>query len=131
MTVAQLAARADLDLDDTLVSLWGAGIDEVDDPDDVIPPKLLKTAEAALGIENPRRQTRIDYWLKRTGMTRDEFVEDVAQIGVRIKPNVKTLPKGACAAFVGDSSRNLRWIRKLRQQSNPLLLSTIVLRSNG
>ncbi len=94
VTVAQLAARADLDLDDALVSLWDAGIDDVDDPDDVLSPKLRKIAEEVLGIENSRRQTRIDYWLKRTGMTRDEFVEDVDQIGVRIKPNVKTLPKG-------------------------------------
>ncbi len=94
VTVALLAERAELDLDDALVSLWNAGIDNVVDPDDLVPPKLLKSAESALGIENPRRQTRIDYWLKRTGMTREEFVEDVAQIGVHIKPNVRTLPKG-------------------------------------
>lgn len=93
-TVAQLAKRADLDLDDTLVSLWSAGINDVNDPDDVLTTKTAKIAEQALGIEDPRRQTRIDYWLKRTGMTRAEFVEDVVQIGVRIRPNAKTLPKG-------------------------------------
>lgn len=94
VTVAQLAKRAEMDLDDVLVTLWGAGIDEVDDPDDVLPLKRLEEAKSALGIENPRRQTRINYWLKRTGMTRDEFVEDIEPIGVRIKPNAKTLPKG-------------------------------------
>ena len=94
VTVAQLAQRANMDLDDALVSLWGAGIDDVDDPEDVLPSKRLKEAESALGVQNPRRQTRIDYWLKRTGMTRDEFVKDVAEVGVRIKPNAKTLPKG-------------------------------------
>ena len=94
VTVAQLAARANMDLDDALVSLWDAGIDDIEEPDDVVPTRLLKAAEAALEIENPKRQTRIDYWLKRTGMTRDEFVNDVALVGVRIQPNMKTLPKG-------------------------------------
>ena len=93
-TVAQLAAKADMELDDALVSLWDAGIDDVEEPEDIIPPRLLKTAESALEIENPRRQTRIDYWLSRTGMTRAEFVAEVAVIGVRIEANVRTLPKG-------------------------------------
>ena len=93
-TVAQLAARAGLDLDEALVSLWDAGIDQVNDPEDRVPSKLLRVAESALGLENPRRQTRIDYWLKRTGLTRDEFVEQLAVIGVSITPNVRTLPKG-------------------------------------
>ena len=94
VTVAQLAQRAETDVDETLVTLWDVGIDDVDDPDDTVPPKLLKVAESALGIQNPRRQTRIEYWLKRTGMTRDEFVADVSEIGVRISPKAKTLPKG-------------------------------------
>ena len=93
VAVAQLAARANMDLDDALVSLWDAGID-IEEPDDLVPSRLLKTAEAALEIENPRRQTRIDYWLGRTGMTRAEFVEDVGLIGVKIQPNMRTLPKG-------------------------------------
>ena len=93
-TVAQLAARANMDLDDVLVSLWVAGIDDVEEPDDIVPSQLLRVAESALEIENPRRQTRIDYWLKQTGMTRAEFTEEVALIGVRIRPNVRTLPKG-------------------------------------
>ena len=76
------------------MSLWDAGIDHVNDPEDRVPSKLLRVAESALGLENPRRQTRIDYWLKRTGLTRDAFVEQLAVIGVSITPNVRTLPKG-------------------------------------
>ena len=94
VTVAQLAQRAETDLDDALVTLWDAGLDDVDDPEDIVPPKLRKVAESALGIQNPRRQARIEYWLKRTGMTRDEFVADVSEIGIWINPNAKTLPKG-------------------------------------
>lgn len=94
VTVAQLAVRADMDLDDALVTLWDAGIDDVEEPDHVIPPRLLKAAENALEIENPKRQTRIDYWLERTNMTRADFVDDVALIGVKIQPNMKRLPKG-------------------------------------
>ena len=93
-TVAQLAARAGMDLDEALVSLWDAGIDQVSDPSDLVPSKQMKVAESALEIENPRRQIRIDYWLKRTGLTREEFVAQLNLISVRIEPNAKTLPKG-------------------------------------
>ena len=94
LTVAELANRADLDLDDALVTLWDIGITNVNDPEDVIPHRQVKTAQSALGIENPRRQVRIDYWLKRTGMSRDAFAKELAAIGVQIRPNAKTLPKG-------------------------------------
>ena len=110
VTVAKLAARANMDLDDVLVSLWDAGIDDIYEPDDVVPSRLLKAAEAALEIENPRHQTRIDYWLKRTGMTRAEFVEDVALIGVKIQPNMRTLPKGG--------------LRRVRRRFEPVALVT-------
>ena len=42
VTVALLAERAELDLDDALVSLWNAGIDNVVDPGR---PRAAKTAE--------------------------------------------------------------------------------------
>ena len=113
VTVAKLAARANMDLDDVLVSLWDAGIDDIDEPDDVVPSRLLKVAETALEIENPKRQRRVDYWLQRTGMTRAEFVEDVALIGVTIQPNMKTLPKGG-----------LRRVRKRFEPTTPMTANT-------
>ena len=94
VTVAQLAQQADMDLDDALADLWDAGIDEVLDPDDLIPPKMLKAAEQALNVVNHKQQLRIDYWLERTGLTRIEFEEMASSIGVRIKPNMRKLPKG-------------------------------------
>ena len=94
VTVAQLAQRADMDLDDALADLWEAGIDEVLDPDDLIPPKSLKTAEQALKIVSHKQQLRIDYWLERTGLTRTEFEKQASSIGVHIKQNTRKLPKG-------------------------------------
>ena len=93
-TVTQLAKKAEVDLDEALVILWDAGISHVIGPDDVIPSKSIKRAEHALEIENPREQTRIDYWLERTGLSRSEFVERVAPLGIRIQPKMRKLPKG-------------------------------------
>ena len=54
----------------------------------------MRSAEAALDIENPKIQTRIDYWLERTGLSREAFVKEMEDIGVRIRENARTLPKG-------------------------------------
>ena len=94
LTVAQLAKKADVDLDETLVTLWDVGISHVTGPEDVIPPKSVKIAERALEIENPKEQTRIDYWIEKTGLSRKEFVERVSQLGVHIQPKMRKLPKG-------------------------------------
>ena len=94
MTVAQLASKAEVDLDEALVILWDSGISHVIGPDDVIPPNSTKIAERALEIENPKEQTRIDYWLDRTELSRSEFVEQVALLGIHIQPKMRKLPKG-------------------------------------
>lgn len=94
VTVSHLAKKADVDLDETLVILWDAGISHVVGPDDVVPPKSVKVAERALEIENPKEQTRIDYWLERTGLSRSEFVEQVLELGIHIQPKMRKLPKG-------------------------------------
>ena len=94
-TVKELALSAGLDLDEALVRLWDAGLDHINNPGDRIPARQMRSAEGALEIENAKRQTRIDYWLKRTGLGRNDFVNEMSAIGVSIRDNVRTLPKGA------------------------------------
>lgn len=95
VTVAQLALEADLDLDETVVTLWDAGIDQVETPDDVVVDGDVKRARSALGIDDPRQVRTISYWLERTQLTRSQFAAELAELDIHLGPAVRVLPKGA------------------------------------
>jgi death-on-curing family protein len=95
VTVVQLAREAEADVEEVLVSLWDAGIEDIEDPDDVVPPPDLKRARYVLGIETGREQRQVKYWLTRTGLSRLELAELLSKLGVTLSPRARTLPKGA------------------------------------
>lgn len=94
VTIGTLARRAGIDLDEALVTLWDAGIEELNDRDDIVPTRLLKQVKRILEVEDPRQRKRIDYWLKRTGLTREELATELSAIGIKIHPTARMLPKG-------------------------------------
>lgn len=97
MTVRQLAAQTRLDLDETLVTLWDAGFDEIDDIDDRVPKNQVANALRVLGLETPRERRTIAYWANRTSLGPDQLRAWLAQRGVVVSPSARVLPKGALA----------------------------------
>lgn len=95
VTVLDLAREGELDVEEALVTLWDAGIEQVEDPEDFVPGPDLKRARRALGIESLREQRRVDYWLRRTGSSRADLTDFLASVGVTLSPQARTLPKGA------------------------------------
>ena len=94
-TLSSICDEHELDLDESLVVLWDAGFEDIDDPDDQIPPKSLSRVLAALEVENPKDLTKVDYWLDRLEMTRDELAAELAELGLPLRAEVRKLPKGA------------------------------------
>lgn len=94
-TLADICKRHSLDLDEALLTLWDQGFDEVDDPDERIPPQMLKGVLQNLDIENIREQTKVAYWENRLGMSREAFARELETLGVVLRPRVSRLPKGA------------------------------------
>jgi death-on-curing family protein len=94
VTVRALASESDADLDETLVALWEIGLD-VEEPEDIIDRSKLRRARNALGIDTPKAQSRVQYWLDRTGRTRAELTTVLQELGVTLPPRVRVLPKGA------------------------------------
>lgn len=92
--VAELAAFADVDLDEALVTLWDAGID-VNEPSDFIPRESMASARRALGLDDPRAMMQVDYWLDVTGLKEVEFRERAASLGVIIGSGARRLPKNS------------------------------------
>lgn len=95
LTVRSLAQQAGLDLDEALVSLWDAGIEDVLNPDDPVPARLLSIAQRALGISTPRELVSVGFWLDRTGLDRVTFAQRLADVGIELSPNARRLPKNA------------------------------------
>ncbi len=94
-SVADLAREAGLDLDEALVALWDVGIESVEGGRDVVPSRQLPSAYKALGLNAPSEVSKVDYWLIRTGLKRDEFAAKAATVGVLISHSARRVPKGA------------------------------------
>lgn len=95
ITVRTLAQQAELELDEALASLWDAGIPEVLDPDDAIPPRLVTTAQRALGVTTSREMTLVRFWLDATGLDHDEFAARLATVDIDLSPRARRLPKNS------------------------------------
>lgn len=95
VTVAEVARRANADIEEVLVTLWDAGFGDVEGPDDRIPQRLVGRAHTVLGVESGREERLVSYWLNRTGLSRPELTAFLAELGVTLSPRARTLPKGA------------------------------------
>ena len=96
ISLAKLAKEAESDLDDALVTLWEAGFDKLESPNDLIPSNQIAKARLALQVDPPRAQMRVEYWLSRLNIDREEFTQILLDLGTKnLSKNVRMLPKGA------------------------------------
>lgn len=106
--VLDLMQEADVDEVEALVTLWDAGVASVRSASDLVPASLMARARESLGLTSSRRdQFTVEYWVGKSGLSRDEFAERVATAGVRIAPGARRIPKNS--------------YRKLRQLFEPVL----------
>ena len=94
-TLAAICKRHDLDLDETLIAVWDAGFDTIDDPDTPIPAKMLRRVLQSLDIEGSKKQSNVAYWEHRLGMTREQLAEELATLDIVLPPAKRRLPPGA------------------------------------
>lgn len=90
-----LAEDLGADIDEVLVTLWDAGIEELEDPDDVVPLRMLPKVNKALGVISYKQRTTVDYWVSHTGLSRAELAATLENMGLQLSPNARRLPKGA------------------------------------
>lgn len=94
-----LAKEADVDLDEALVALWDAGLDYLDDEHPVVRPRDVRRARTALGLEDSKAQLNVEYWVARSGLSRDELTARVAEVGVSLSPRARRIPKNSLRRF--------------------------------
>jgi prophage maintenance system killer protein len=105
-TVAEIAREADVDLDEALVSLWDAGLTDIEDVTSVITVRDLRRARHALGLEDSRDQLTIAYWEAKSHLTRDELAMHMSALGVNVDATSRRIPRSSLRKFrlaFGDS----------------------------
>jgi death-on-curing family protein len=95
ISVRELAARAEIDLDEALVALWEIGIESVIDPDDRVPSRRIGAARRALGLPASNEETRVQYWLNRSRLNAEEFAAKLAELGIFLSPSARKMPKNS------------------------------------
>ena len=86
-----------MDLDDVLIRLWEAGIDDVLDPADALRRDVIPTARTVLGLACTSDARSISSWAMRLDITEDEMRTRLSEIGVIVSPTMRNLPKGSVA----------------------------------
>lgn len=96
-TVLDLANEFELDLDETLVTLWEAGFEDVLDINSRIPARDGASARRALGLRTSREIRTVAYWREELGLGTDQFDAQMKALGISLSPTTRVLPKGALA----------------------------------
>lgn len=96
ISLSKLAKEAEADLEDVFITLLDAGFNELASPSDIIPASQIAKARSALQIDPPRAQMKVEYWLSRLNINREEFNQKLLELGIKgLSKDVRMLPKGA------------------------------------
>jgi death-on-curing family protein len=96
-TIASLADKAGLDVDDTLITLWEEGLETYTAATDVLRGRDLETARTVLGLATRRQVTHPLYWQQLLGLDDPEWADLLKKVGVSMGRKARRLPKGAVA----------------------------------
>ncbi len=109
LTVQQLAEASALDVDEVLLSLWDAGFEQVNDPDDLLRSSEVEAARRTLGLPSPRDLVRLAYWSKALDQSESDLQGLLRAAGFRLTPRMNTIPKGA-VSFLRKVARSTKLV---------------------
>lgn len=95
VTVLQVARDAGLDVDEALITLWDAGFEYVNGPGDLLSKGDVNRARRVLGLATRRELASADYWQSQLGLSGEQFVLLLQDLGVKKLPVGGRLPKKA------------------------------------
>lgn len=90
-----IARRAEMDLDDALLTAWAADLEFIDGPSTTVPARLVPTVERVLGILSERELATVHFWERELGLSGQALAQRFADFGVELSPKARRLPKGA------------------------------------
>ena len=108
VAVRQLASQIGMEVDEVLLTLWDAGIDEVTGPGDYLPTKAVNRARRALGIATRRELASPEYWQRRLSLSSEELESLFGDLHIKLRHGTTKLPKGAIARLNAEANRRER-----------------------
>lgn len=122
ISLRQLSQLAGLDIEDTLLILWNAGIEDINGPSDQLTGTKLANAKRSLTIPDRRDFTSLSYWQTMLSATESDIQALLSDLGVPMSDNARKLPKGAIRKlrfFLFGKSRVLTLIDSVTEGSTP------------
>jgi death-on-curing family protein len=93
--VKDLARATGHTVDETLLLLWTNNLWEPDSGNYLLADKELKDAQRILNAPTVKEETKVDYWLRKLDINRSEFYDLLLEMGIKLEPNARKLPKNA------------------------------------
>lgn len=103
--ISKLAEMCDRGLDEVLLTLWDAGFDEVNGPNDVLVGNRLEQAKRVLSLPTLRQLTSLTHWQKVLSLEKEELLELLADLGFELSPQSKRLPQGALRKLSSEARK--------------------------
>ncbi len=94
-TVADLASEANLNVDDTLLRLWGNGIECAENGTQIFSAKKLKQVRRVLGIASGSDYSSPRFWQHKLGLNEADFFQLLNRLGIPFEEGKRSLPKGS------------------------------------
>ncbi|MDJ0333929.1 type II toxin-antitoxin system death-on-curing family toxin [Salinibacterium sp. G-O1] len=116
-----MANATGLDLDETLLALWGGGIYYPDAPSSRIRSGDVRAAEAVTGFFGDQR-SRLKYWQELLDLSRPELAALLHELGFDLHERAKTLPKGAIKKLAGHTQGLVSSPVKSSREPQPALV---------
>lgn len=94
-TLKELAEQSDIDIEEALIMLWDAGLEEIHELNDVLIGARLQKARKVLNLPDGKQIKSKEYWKNKLNLTDDDFDLLSLQLGIEVNRNAKILPKGS------------------------------------
>lgn len=104
-TVKQLADEAQIDTDEALIALWGAGFDKIISPNDTFGPREANHARRALGMATRRELQSDAYWMSVLDLYETEFSSLLRKLSVPIGEKTQKLPSKAISRLKAEARK--------------------------
>jgi len=105
LTVRDLANEAGVDLDETLVTLWEVGLEQLLNASDVIQPPDIGRARAALSIAGRSVLRSIEYWVALLDENPQGIRTLLRQNGITMGRHAKRIPSGGVSRLKATARR--------------------------
>lgn len=112
-SVRKFSKKLNVDMDDLFCTIWYLGIDNINNPNDLIPTRIQKQINQKYNVPSYKEVKQIKYWTDYYGISKKDLIKVCKQFGFSINERKSTLTKSE--------------IVKIRSLTTPSSTKTIII----